>query len=48
MWRGLNLDHLEDAARTPVRQALDLGREGLITCDASGLWSFLTPLGDGG
>jgi hypothetical protein len=45
MFRGLDLDQLEDDARKSVEEVLDLGREGLVVCDAAGQWAFVTPLG---
>ena len=45
MFRGLDFDHLEGGARKAVEEALGLGREGLVVCDAAGLWAFVTPLG---
>lgn len=46
LWRELPLDNLADAAVGPVREALGLAREGIVTCDADGRWVFATPLGD--
>ena len=36
----------EEAANDAVNEALDIGWEGLVTCDEAGLWSFSTPLGN--
>jgi len=35
----------EEAANDAVNEALDIGWEGLVTCDEAGRWSFTTPLG---
>jgi hypothetical protein len=45
MYRGLDLEQLEDAARMAVEEALGLGREGLVVSDAAGRWAFVSPLG---
>jgi len=45
LWRELRLEHLEHDDEAAVREAVELAREGLVTCDAAGRWSFLTPLG---
>lgn len=44
MYRELGLQHLEDAARKAVEEALGLAREGLVLCDAADHWAFVTPL----
>jgi hypothetical protein len=46
MYRNLDLDHLEDAARNAVEEALGIGREGLVVSDAAGQWAFVSPLGE--
>ena len=46
LYRGLDLEHLEDAARKAVEEALGLAREGLVICDAADRWVFVMPLGD--
>jgi hypothetical protein len=46
LYRELDLDNLEDAARKPVEEALGFFREGLVLCDAADRWVFVTPLGD--
>jgi hypothetical protein len=46
LYRELDLEHLEDAAREAVHEALGLAREGLVTCDAADQWVFVMPLGD--
>lgn len=46
LYRELDLQHLEDAARGAVQEALGLAREGLVICDAADRWVFVTPLGD--
>ena len=46
MFRGLDLKHLESAARKAVQEALGLAREGLVICDAADQWVFVMPLGD--
>jgi hypothetical protein len=46
LYREWSVDDLDDAERSAIREALDLDREGLVTCDAAGRWSFLIPLGD--
>ena len=45
LWRELALDHLQDEAEAAVREALGLGREGLVSCDAANQWVFVVPLG---
>jgi D-aminopeptidase len=46
LWRQLQFDHLTDEAGIAVQEALDLGRQGLVVCDAHGQWVFVVPLGD--
>lgn len=46
LWRELSMEHLEDLAAAAVREALDLRRAGLVTCDAHGCWAFITPIGE--
>ena len=36
----------DEVANDAVNEALDIGWEGLVTCDEAGLWSFTTPLGN--
>jgi len=45
MYRGVGLEHLDQPASDAVHEALQIDREGLVTCDAHGQWAFLTPLG---
>lgn len=45
LYREVGLEHLENDACAAVREALELSREGLVTCDAQGCWAFLIPLG---
>ena len=47
LYREVNLMHLEEPANDAVYEALDFGRDGLVTCDAQGQWAFVTPLGGG-
>lgn len=44
LWRELSLDHLEEAMRAAVGEALDLAREGLVVCDKAERWAFITLL----
>ena len=46
LYRELELQHLEEPANDAVYEALELGREGLVTCNADGNWAFVAPLGD--
>jgi hypothetical protein len=46
LYRELDRNHLENAAREAVDEALGLAREGLVICDAADRWVFVTPLGD--
>lgn len=45
LWRKVGLEHFGGAERAAVKEALGISREGLVTCDLQGRWSFLTPLG---
>jgi hypothetical protein len=45
LYREVDLQHLDEPANDAVYESLDLDREGLVTCDACDVWSFLTPLG---
>jgi hypothetical protein len=45
LYREVGLAHLNEPANDAVHEALDIGWEGLVTCDANGRWSFVTPLG---
>jgi hypothetical protein len=45
LFREVELQHLDEPANDAVYEALDLDREGLVTCDAGEVWSFVTPLG---
>jgi hypothetical protein len=45
LYREVGLEHLDEPANDAVHEALDIGWEGLVTCDANGRWSFVTPLG---
>jgi hypothetical protein len=46
LYRELELQHLDGSASGAVGEALELDREGLVTCHASGHWAFVMPLGD--
>jgi hypothetical protein len=46
LYREFDAEHLEDAAREAVEEALGVAREGLVICDAADRWVFVTPLGD--
>jgi hypothetical protein len=46
LYREVELQHLEELANDAVYEALELDREGLVTCDANGHWSFISSLGD--
>ena len=46
LYREVELQHLDEPANDAVYEALGLGREGLVTCDAHGQWVFVLPLGD--
>jgi hypothetical protein len=48
LYREVELQHLEEPANDAVYEALDIGSEGLVTCDAAGRWSFVAPLGGQG
>lgn len=45
LYREVELVHLDEPANDAVYEALDIGWEGLVTCDAVGRWAFTTPLG---
>ena len=45
LYREVGLEHLNEPANVAVHEALDIGWEGLVICDANGGWSFVTPLG---
>lgn len=44
LFRRLQMHHLQDMAAAAVREALDLGRAGLVICDAEEQWVFVMPL----
>lgn len=44
LYRELESQHLDEPASDAVYEALDLDREGLVTCDSAGQWAFVTPL----
>ncbi|HVM22080.1 MAG TPA: hypothetical protein VM308_02110 [Sphingomicrobium sp.] len=46
LYRQVGLEHLRDEVAPAVEEALGIGRDGLVACDATGQWVFLTPLGD--
>ena len=46
MWREWPEDDLGEPERSIISEVLALHREGLLTCDAKGLWVFVTPVGD--
>jgi len=46
LWRQLQFDHLTEEAGVAVQEALELGRQGLVICDAHGQWVFVVPLGE--
>jgi hypothetical protein len=46
LYREVRPEHLDEPANNAVHEALDLGREGLVTSDAHGQWVFVIPLGD--
>lgn len=46
LWRELSMHLLQDLAAAAVREAFQLGREGLVICDAQEQWVFVVPLGD--
>jgi hypothetical protein len=45
LYREVGLEHLDEPANDAVNEALDIGWEGLVSCDANGRWSFVAPLG---
>lgn len=45
LYREVALQHLDEPANDAVHKALDIGWEGLVTCDPNGRWAFVTPLG---
>lgn len=47
LFRELDLEHLDDDAAVAVREALTIGREGLVMHDEVRRWLFTTPLGEG-
>jgi hypothetical protein len=44
LYREVELQHLDEPANDAVYEALDLDREGLITCDGNGQWAFVSAL----
>lgn len=48
LWREWSVDNLGEPELSVVREAMELRREGLLTCDAQGRWAFTTPTGDYG
>lgn len=47
LWREWPIGNLGEPEQTVIREAMGLGREGLLTCDAGGRWAFTTPIGGG-
>ena len=45
LYREVELQHLDEPANDAVYEALELDREGLVTCDAHGQWEFVAALG---
>lgn len=45
LYREMELQQLDEPANDAVYEALDIGWEGLVTCDAEGRWAFTAPLG---
>ena len=45
LYREMELQQLDEPANDAVYEALDIGWEGLVTCDTQGQWAFVTPLG---
>jgi hypothetical protein len=45
LYREVELQHVEEPGNDAVCEALELDREGLVTCDANGQWAFVAPLG---
>ena len=45
LYREVELTHLDEPANDAVYEALDIGWEGVVTCDAVGRWAFVAPLG---
>jgi hypothetical protein len=45
LWRELSMHHLQEEAVAAVREALELGREGLVVCEAEDRWILVVPLG---
>jgi hypothetical protein len=46
LWRQLQFELLTEEAGVAVQEALELGRQGLVICDAHGQWIVVVPLGD--
>jgi hypothetical protein len=47
LFREVGLDHLDDDAAVAVREALTIGRDGLVMHDDIRGWLFINRLGDG-
>ncbi len=45
MWRERSVDYLGEVEGRVISEALAIDREGLVSCDASGRWVFVTALG---
>ena len=48
LFRELSLEQLEDSECAVVKQALDLGVDGLVVYGEQDRWFFVTPLGADG
>ena len=46
LWSQLDLQHLDGDASAAVQEALALSRERLVSCDTTGQWTFVMPLGE--
>lgn len=46
LWREWSIDGSGEFEQPVVREAMELCREGLLTCDGEGRWAFVIPLGD--
>ena len=45
LWREWSMDNFGEPEQSVVREAMGLGRQGLLACDAGGRWAFTTPIG---
>ena len=45
LWREWRFADLTQPERAAIDAALAINREGLVTCDATGRWAFVIPLG---